>query len=302
MTHQPDRPHAGTLVIFNPAAGHGAAGVEQELSRAVTTRTGWRLAVTTGPGHAIELAAATECGVVVAAGGDGTVNEVVNGLMLRAPRDRPLLGIIPVGSGDDYAVMLRLPRSVPDAIRVIETSHPRSLDVGLCNGRWFVNSVSVGLDARVTARVAAMKGATGLTGLPLYLRALMHTLLRDYRVHDIRIAIDDDASTEATVTLVAVGIGPTYGGGFRILPEARPDDGLLDVVAIDGVSLPSALWRLPFVVTGHHLRMRPVHLVRAHRIVIESASPLAGQMDGEVISSDRYDISLRHGGLDVLAG
>jgi diacylglycerol kinase family enzyme len=213
---------------------------------------------------------------------------------------RPALAVLPAGSGDDYARMLRVSDSVRGSLEAVDHGRTRSLDVGLCNGIWFMNSLSIGLDARVTARVSELQKTSSQTGLPLYLRGLFGTLLRDYRVHDVTLALDGGAAAPRTVMLVAVGIGPTYGGGFRIVPEAVPDDGLFDVLTIDGIGLPETLWRLPFVVTGHHLRMRPVHLERARRVVVESPTPLLGQLDGEVLEARRYDVTIAPGALRVI--
>jgi YegS/Rv2252/BmrU family lipid kinase len=259
------------------------------------------MAVTVAPGEAARLAAAAvDAEVVLAVGGDGTVHEVVNGIMHRPAHDRPALAILPSGSGDDYARMLRLPGSVPDCLGVIDAGKTRRLDVGTCNGIRFMNSLSLGLDARVTARVAELKKTTRQTGLPMYFRGLLHTLFRDYRSHDLTVTIEDRPPRDVKVMLMAAGIGPTYGGGFRIVPEALPDDGLLDVLLIDGVPLAEALWRLPFVVTGNHLRMKPVHLARARRVLVQSGEPLLGQVDGELVESDRYEISLEPGALEVI--
>jgi YegS/Rv2252/BmrU family lipid kinase len=259
------------------------------------------MAVTSGPRDAARLAVSADgFDVVLVAGGDGTVHEVVNGIMAREEAGRPALAVLPSGSGDDYAKMLGLPDTVEGALGVLGSGKVRRLDVGLCNGVRFMNSLSLGLDARVTARVTQLQKTSAQTGLPLYLRGLFATLFRDYRTHDLAISVDGGELRRMTVMLVAVGIGPTYGGGFRIVPDAVPDDGLFDVLTIDGVPLAEALWRLPFVVTGRHLGMRPVHLTRARRIVVESTEPLAGQLDGETMEATRFDISIDPGALRVL--
>ena len=124
------------VVILNPSARHGVAGrLEPLLRREVDARPTWTMAVTEGPGEAVHLAAkVVDFDVVLAVGGDGTVHEVVNGIMSCPAPDRPLLAILPSGSGDDYATMLGLRRSVPDCLRLLDARRTRRLDVGMCNG------------------------------------------------------------------------------------------------------------------------------------------------------------------------
>ena len=157
------------LVILNPAARHGMAGrLRPALAREVEARPRWSMVVTSGPSEAASYASSTEdIDVILAVGGDGTVHEIVNGIMARAAGDRPLLAIVPSGSGDDYATMLGLPSSVPDCLAILDERNSRCLDVGCCNGTYFMNSLSIGLDARVTARVTQLQETTIQTGLCL---------------------------------------------------------------------------------------------------------------------------------------
>jgi YegS/Rv2252/BmrU family lipid kinase len=297
-----DDGHPRVLAILNPWARHGlAARLEPPLRDVATERPGWSLAVTTCPAEAEKIAAETpDVDVVLAAGGDGTVHEVVNGLMARPADDRPSLAVLPAGSGDDYAHMLGIKGALPDCLRMIDAGRTRRLDVGRCNGVYFMNSLSLGLDARVTARVTELKKTTSQTGLPLYFRGLLHILFRDYRSHDLTLTLDDGEPSRVAIMLAAAGIGPTYGGGFKIVPLAQPDDGLLDFLYVDALPLAGALWRLPFVVTGHHLGMKPVHLARVRRALVVSEEPLLGQVDGECLEARRYDITIEAAALEVL--
>ncbi|MDI6843969.1 MAG: hypothetical protein QMC94_06195 [Anaerosomatales bacterium] len=121
---------------------------------------------------------------------------------------------------------------------------------------------------------------------------LIHVLFNDLSGFTALVGFDDEAPTTMETLILAVTIGPTYGGGFKITPHAVPDDGLFEVCAIDPLSLPSALVRLPFVIAGKHTRMRPVHMSRHRSVIIEADQPVPAQIDGEVLLESRYEISL----------
>jgi YegS/Rv2252/BmrU family lipid kinase len=289
------------LAIVNPQARHGETGkllpaLEQLLStvdhETVVTSTAW---------HAAELAQSAEgFDVIAAVGGDGTAHEVLNGLMRRPADARPALALVPTGSGDDYARTLGVPRDLAASIRETGTGERRRVDVGVCNGIYFGNSLSMGFDAKVTARAIEMKLTSGRSGLTLYLLSMLDVLLHDFASHTVRLTFDDGPPEERRMTLLAVTNGPTYGGGFRIVPMARPDDGLLDACLIDALPLHGALWRFPFVIFGRHGWMRQVHFSTHRHLVLESDLPLPGQIDGEVMLADRYDISILPSALEVI--
>ena len=291
-----------TLVIVNPAARHG---VTRDLVPVVTGlldgQVDYDLLVTDYPGHGRAAARdARDYETVVAVGGDGTVHEVLNGLM-QLPRDeRPALALLPTGSGNDYRRTLGISPNLSTAARQFVGGVRASVDVGLVNGIYFANSVAVGLDARVTAKAAELKTTTGWSGILLYLRALMIVLFRQFHSHPVRLSIDGAAPVDRDLLLVAATNGPTYGGGFKITPHACNDDGLLDICIIDKVSLPGALMRLPFVVVGHHGWMRPATLERHTSVRIESPVPVEGQIDGEIVLASTYEISVIPDALDVI--
>jgi YegS/Rv2252/BmrU family lipid kinase len=249
------------LVVLNPAAHHGAtAALAAPMRELIGTGLPWTLAVTTSASEATRIVAACsdDVEVVLAVGGDGTVNEVVNGLMQRPAHLRPALAMVPAGSGNDFPRLMGVPRGLSAAVIGVATGRRRRLDVGRCNGRWFVNAVSLGLDAQVNARAVEVKARTGRAGLPLYLSSLMHVLFRELTVYELALSQDGASPRRTTSMLVAACNGQTYGGGFRVAPDAAPDDGLLDTVVLDEIGLGQALWRLPFFIVGRHTRMKPV--------------------------------------------
>lgn len=290
-----------SLLIVNPAARHGETGRLVPVIETLLSSLPHDTAVTASAGDATRLATQAEgYDTVIAAGGDGTVHEVLNGLMTIDASSRPALAVLPTGSGNDTRRTLGIPDDLARAALVVAGGSRRSFDVGVCNGIYFSNSFAAGLDAKVTAKAVEYKVTKQRDGLWLYLTALLHVLVHDLRSFDLAIAFDDGAPESHDTLIVAVTNGPTYGGGFFITPDAVADDGLFDVCMIDPLSLPEALARLPFVVTGKHTRMRPVHMRRHRSLVIESAVPLPAQIDGEVLLERRYEISMVPRGIEYI--
>lgn len=290
------------LAIVNPQAKHGVTGemlpaIRQLLEGVIDHE----LVLSQAPRDAARLAReATGFDAVIAIGGDGTAHEVLNGLMQRDPADRPAFALLPTGSGNDYRRTLGISTDLPAAVRQIAAGERRRMDVGTVNGTFFANSLAIGMDARVTAKAVELKVRTGWSGLPLYMRALFYVLFNQFYPHHVNIAFDDDEPVELDMLLIALTNGPTYGGGFFITPDAVSDDGQLDVCLIDPLSLPEALWRLPFVVMGKHTAMRPVHMSRHSRIAIRSETPIEGQLDGETMLEKDYDIGIIPAGIEVI--
>jgi YegS/Rv2252/BmrU family lipid kinase len=303
VTEAPAGTPPDVLLIVNPAARNGdAARLESPLSEWADARGGARVLATRSPAEASAAAAASSGSrVVIAVGGDGTVNAVVNGLMAVPAAARPALGVLPAGSGNDFSRMIGVAADPMGAVDRVLGGRARLLDVGSCNGRWFINAVSIGLDARVAERATEIKESTGRSGLGLYLSAVGPTLLHDLTPHDVCIAWDGEAAEPARVTLIAVTNGTTYGGGFKVAPDAMPDDGLFDTVVVDEMGLLEASWRVPSFVLGWHTRMRPVHMGRHAFATIESTSALPAQIDGEIFRATRFDIQIEPGALAVMS-
>jgi YegS/Rv2252/BmrU family lipid kinase len=291
------------LLIVNPAARHGeTAKLLPRIERlAAPDVAGVETVLSAGPRHALDLAkAAVGFDAVIAVGGDGTAHEVLNGLMEQPTETRPLYGIVPTGSGNDYAHTLGMSDDPATAMLQLASATPRDVDLGRCNGIWFGESVAVGLDARVTAKAVELKTTTKLSGLPLYLRALFYVLDKEYYGHKAVVQYDDNPPFETEMLILAATNGPTYGGGFKITPDSVFDDGLLDICRIDTMPKPEAFMRLPFVIAGKHTKMRPVHMSRARRVTVVAEKPVEGQIDGEVMLERSYDIEVVPKALRVL--
>jgi len=293
---------AKTLLIINPAARHGETAALVPVLEQLLLNVEHDTVLTEQIGHAARIAEERggDYELVVAAGGDGTVHEVLNGLMRLDEASRPTLGVIPTGSGNDTRRTLGVPTDLTQAALVIASGERKRFDIGLCNGVYFNNSFAAGLDAKVTAKAVELKVTTQRAGLWLYLSALLHVLFHDLASFRLKIAFDGEPATDYDTLIIAATQGPTYGGGFFITPDAVADDGLFDVCMIDPLSLPAALMRLPFVIVGKHTRMKPVHMSRHHSIMIESECPIPAQIDGEVLQESRYEIEMLPGAIECL--
>lgn len=288
-------------VIFNPAANHGkTAELLPAVREAARGFNDAEVIVTDRYGQATEIVAGfTGVDMVVAVGGDGSVFEVVNGLA-RANSLRTTLGIIPAGSGNDFAKALNLPREFRAAVDVIGRGRPTPVDLGTVNGRVYANSLAIGFDARVAHLANEIKDETKRSGIMLYLTALFRIMFGDYYCHDVRLRFDDGAWLEKKVLLVAINNGATYGGGFRITPDAVDDDGYLDVCVIDALPRWQVFWRLPFAIAGRHKWMKQASFYRVRTADVASARSLPAALDGELILDKEFRVEIQPGALSVL--
>ncbi len=241
------------------------------------------------PGHAVELArAAAHRGapIVVAAGGDGTIHEVANGL-LRARDDgapgRSALGMIPIGTGNDFVKAALGGKSRKLAYDAIGGGRTRDLDVGRAEWdggvEYFVNGIGTGIDVEV---VRQMRRLPRLHGMVSYMVALVRALAR-FDAIPLRIRIDGDAA-EQKVMIIAVGNGHCLAGGFHVFPGARPDDGTLDTCVVEELNFLEILRTLPRVMRGKHVGMPKVLMGKATEVEISAVGdePLFFQLDGEL--------------------
>ncbi|MEW6181726.1 MAG: diacylglycerol kinase family protein [Bacillota bacterium] len=279
-------------LVVNPAAGNGSVRrVWPEIARLLTgAGLNFTYGFTDRPGVGAELARKVlgqGCDCVVAVGGDGTVNEVVNGLLAEDIPARARLGIIPCGTGRDFARTLGIPRSPAGAVARLVEGRALLVDVGLItfstedNGasrRYFLNVADAGLGGETAARVNGAGKQLG--GFWSFLRGALVTVSA-YRPKTVRIDIDGDVSGQIDITTVALANGRYFGGGMFIAPQARMDDGLFDVVVIRGMPRLELALNLLKVYGGRHLDHPKVNLRRGRCIVIDSRERVCVEADGE---------------------
>lgn len=230
-------------------------------------------------------------------GGDGTLNEVVNGLVPLREEYPVTVGALMTGRGGDACRNLGLTRDPRRAARRLVQGRVVSLDVGLARWpgghRYFLGWAGAGFDAVVAERAGERGGR--LT----YLRAVL-TSLRDYRPIEMAVSLDGADAWVGPAASVLVCNGASLGGGMRIAPSARADDGLLDVVWLGALGrLELARW-LPTVYWGGHLANPRIEIRRAARVRIEAAAPLPVQIDGELGFHTPLDIAIHPGALRLL--
>lgn len=291
--------------IVNPQAGAGAAGRRWACAeRALVERIGpVRTFFTKAPGHATELARQlADWDTLVVGGGDGTLNEVVNGLA--AERSRARLGTLPLASGGDFARTLGL-RSLEDAVEAIAAGRWRRVDVfraryrgadGSTEERLFLNTASFGLGGVVVRK--ARKWRFG-PGSARYLAAAIPELASG-RSYVVTLRLDDGAPAKFEITTAAVCNGQYQGGGIRIAPEAVLDDGLADVTVVERVSLGEVARRLPILYNGAILSHPSVRHWRAKRVRVEGEAPV--ELDGEAVGTLPLEIEALPGAVEVAGG
>ncbi len=273
-----------TLLLVNPAAGRGRAGRLAQPAEAACAAA-WGAVErldTTAPGTAVDqVRAAVERGVerVVVLGGDGSLHEAANGLLRADVPTRPPIAILPAGTGNDFAKLAGTVGLDPaEAVSRLARGRVRMLDVGFAWDEYFLNSVGIGFDAEVAAEVA--RGGA-LTGIPAYLVAVTR-VLRGF-TSPLLTCHSAEASFTDRFLLIEIGVGPVVGGGFRITPHAKPDDGVFDVCAIRHQTTLGILTKLPLAMFGWHTGLAAVRAFRTATLTISRPEgPLRAQMDGEL--------------------
>lgn len=289
------------FVVLNPQAAKGKA---KRQEAAIRQAFGERatLVVTEEPGGAQALAyraAMDGWKIVVAAGGDGTVNEIVNGIC-DAHRDGasyPKLGIIPVGRGNDFAWAMSIPRSIDEAVAAILSDKERTIDIAIMyggnfpDGRWFINGLGVGFEPLVNFAASAFKR---ISGVPSYVLALVKVMIKYPKPYDLEI-IHDGESSFAKSQQLSVCNGRRMGSAFLMAPDALVDDALLDVVY---ANVPIAPYRfLPIAVKffkGNQVKLKEFSVKRAQEVILRSRdNPMPVHIDGEEVSRGCMEISIK---------
>jgi YegS/Rv2252/BmrU family lipid kinase len=273
-----------TFLLINPAAGRGRAARLAQAS-IDACQTAWgdvAYRETTAPGAAVGLVReAVEAGAerVLVLGGDGSLHEAANGLLTARVDRKPPISVIPAGTGNDFAKLVGTVGLSPSrAIGRLARGRVRQLDVGEAWGEFFLNSVGIGFDAEVARQV---QSATRLSGLPAYLVAV-GKVIRRFSARRLDLAADE-ANFSERLLLVEIGVGPIVGGGFRLTPDAKPDDGLFDVCAIREQTTLGILTKVPLAIFGWHTRLKAVRCFRTAVLTIRATGEgLAAQFDGEL--------------------
>ena len=292
---------SSVLVIYNPSAGRGRVQSHWPQVESALRQSGvaFEAVATRAPLDAMAIAerAAGSYAAVVGVGGDGTLHEIVNGLLRASGEDETTaVGMVPLGNGDDFAKVI--PPETPvggkpfdwrTAVDKIAGGQTQLFDVGRITGdqpapgmgdgpQYFMNSMDVGFGAQGSHNYRSVPSF--LTGFAAYLAAVLKTLI-DYPTLNLRIQLDDQPPFEQPSTMTAVMNGRCFGNGFWVCPDARADDGLLDVLVAQAVSRLAILRLIPKIMRGTHTHEPVLRLFQARRVTIESHTPLVVEADGE---------------------
>lgn len=295
------------LVIVNPVAQNGRAKqAAREAVAALRAKLGEahvEMRETEGARHATKIAREADgFDTVVALGGDGLIHEVVNGLMQRDDAERPAFGIIPVGSGNDYAASLGASGKVLRAVDQLLSAPVRSVDVGCCNGEFYVETVSFGLDAAIAIDTMERRKRTGRTGTMLYFAAGVDQMLHHLRAYPYRMTLDDGRVVSGESYILAVQNGQTYGGGFKVCPGARINDGMLDIcVAHPPLNALTATGLFVLAKEGMHKGFKNIEFFKTRSVRVEFEGEIPAQIDGEVLHGTAFEVSVLPRALRVLA-
>jgi YegS/Rv2252/BmrU family lipid kinase len=281
-------------LILNPVANHGRSLQVAADLRPLMAEYNADWSGTEYPGHAAELASqAGEQGydLVAAVGGDGTVHEVINGLMRVPEKKRPALGIVPLGSGNDFAHILGLPENPAEALKSALKGSPHRLDVALVrdeNGReeYFNNTLGIGFDGVTTIR---SRKITHIHGFMMYFLAVIQTIILNFKPMGLHVQTDTE-TWDLSSLMLTIGNGPREGGGFMVTPDARLDDGLLNYVTIRKVSRLMMFRLIPEVMKGTHGRFKQVRMGTCKKMSVASDVALYVHADGEIYAGFGTDV------------
>ena len=294
--------------IINPEAGRGKTRKIEAVLRGILGKRNidFEIEMTQKAFDAVDIAkrSAATFDVVVAVGGDGTANEVANGVIGSSAS----MGVIPSGSGNDFAALLGMDNDLEKSVDQIILAKTQKIDSGTVHledstrkrtSRRFVNSIGIGFDAIVAYESQKIKS---LKGIPLYLLSIFRSLRR-LKPHLFQVICNGKSENEHYY-LVCVGNGNREGGGFYVTPSADPSDGMFEVCTLTQVSLLKALRILPTILKGAHGKFAEVRFTRTRQISVGSGKPFIVHCDGEVLGVENSlaEIEMHPKSLSVVVG
>ena len=290
-----------TTLILNPAAGNGAAGLKfpDIQTRLAASGIKYNLLRTEAPKDAMRMACETAEGgaeLIIAVGGDGTINEVINGL-LRAKLDgnrRPMLGVLPIGRGNDFSYGVNIPADIDEAIEVLVKGDHRTIDLGRVvggnfpEGRYFGNGVGMGFDTVVGFEAAKIKW---IQGAGSYLVALVRTLFLYSNIPVYDIDLDDRETIRQSYIMISVMNGRRMGGAFYMAPDGNPGDGVLDLCIVNNVSKAKVLFLAGKLMRGTQKGHPEIQMIRAKKVHIRTVKgSIPAHADGETLCTEGHDL------------
>lgn len=294
-----------SLVIVNPAAGqHKPEELRQTLKRAFRG-TGSTVVQTERAGHAEEIAreaaGSGKYDAICVCGGDGTINEVANGI-LSAPEQaiKPKVGLLPLGTCNVLANALRIPCSnrLKEACEVIRSAKTRPIDIGRAQGRYFLLMAGFGFDADAVRMVA--EPVKSLVGAPAYIMSGLAALAQ-CKASRLHLTLDDDELTVDAFLVVVANVSSYAFEQFKVAPFASLDDGWLDICIFERPPMDRVGFaaQIALLLARRHLDDPRVRYYRARRVRIESDPPIAGQLDGDLFGKTPVEIEVAPKALEI---
>jgi len=289
------------LFIVNPVAGKGhTLKIIPDIQALMEKHSlPYKIEITKAPGHATDIAKEyVKDGKdlrIYAVGGDGTLNEVLQGVV----GSEACLGIIPAGTGNDFIKSFCAIRDPLKLLPFVVHADPVPVDVCKINDRYFLNIASAGFDADVVASTQRLKRLPAMKGKIAYIGGILLSLIHKKNIQ-ATFVLDDETIVMKSLLLAAFANGRFYGGGMSPAPNAQPDDGFLDICLIEGMSRLKILMFFPRLIKGTHTHMREVTLRRCRSITMESPHPVHVNADGELFQSTRAEIRLIPKGLQFI--
>jgi YegS/Rv2252/BmrU family lipid kinase len=281
-------------IILNPFAGKGKAfrsirTIEKYLQKYYMK---YDMVITDSPKQAVNIAlesANKGFEYIVVAGGDGTINEVLNGIMKSNNPEEIKFGIIPVGGGNDFIKNIDYPKKIEKQVKLLRRRVTKKVDIGQVEDYYFINTLGIGFDAQVAITYSKSKVLNGATG---YMKAIMKTLIK-CKSYPVEIQVND-ISIKGDKLFVSVGNGKCCGGKFLLTPEAKIDDGVFDFCIINKLTRREIIKFLPKVIKGKHVNLPMVTILKGKEIIVKSNEDLPVYLDGEIPDlKDRKNIDIK---------
>lgn len=282
------------LFIINPTAGKGDGmsfipAIHNYFS---DNEDEYHIEITKNPGHAKDIAQLySQKGIyrIYTIGGDGTLNEALNGMA----GTQSMLGVLPAGSGNDFIKSIYKSRDYDDILSRTISGKAKPVDCGIINGRYFINIMSVGLDAEVAYYAAKVNKKIPMPGKLSYFCGIVIALFKSKLKFPLKIVINDSDVFESEVILAACTNGKYYGGGFIPVPYTDYSDGVLDLCLVDARNIFSILYMLPKYMKGKHVGMKGFHFKKLQKMFLTSDHEMKINIEGEFIFAKTAELEIR---------
>lgn len=277
------------LLIANPKAGNNRATAiaQKALQFFQQKELPCELVETTKDQNAhkvVEKHLTSEHTDLVVIGGDGTVNEAVNGMGTHTAT----LSVLSSGTGNDFIKNIDIGRNLSEQLDTVLNGKTIEIDLGICNGRKFLNGVGVGFDGQIVRDMLHKK--TWLTGHAAYYYHVLR-ILASYKERTFDYILDGVSSSKDMI-LMTIGNGTTFGGGFKLTPDAVINDGFLDVCLIGPLSAARRFLNVPSLSNGTHIKLKEIDVVKVKSLEIQENPLLEAHIDGEYLGKPPFSISL----------